>query len=79
MTVGCYSGEVWLDRGTLLPAVEPPTWLIGCVGCPRRSRVPRGGIPQAQAQVELWCAGWRRDPDSGRDYCPDCAASMGAA
>jgi len=81
--VGYYARECegfdWLDREEageritdLMSPIRLPTRHITCVRCGAAAEVPYAGVPLVRAQVSLWCDGWRRDPDSGYDYCPHC-------
>ena len=49
-----------------------PTRPLACSGCGVEVQVPTYRHAMVQAQVRLWRRGWRRVPETGRDYCPPC-------
>lgn len=71
----------WLEAGVTLElhdgrphGWDPPTQRLGCTDCGEYQRIPIGGIDMVHAQMRMYRGGWRRDPRSGRDYCPTHAA-----
>lgn len=48
----------------------PMAWPVRCAACPARTEYHGYGVVRAYGQIDLWMAGWRREPESGADYCP---------
>lgn len=71
----------WLESSVLMELdaararpYEPPMQRLACVMCDAHRRIPLSGMDMVRAQIAMWRSGWRRDPVSARDYCPDHAA-----
>jgi hypothetical protein len=60
------------NRETILTDIEPPTLRIGCCKCDTHRSILYWGIGKVQEQIRMWHDGWRRDPETGLDYCPGC-------
>lgn len=70
---GLFDIDLYRPRGPALVAPIPRMMRrIVCAGCGGVAEVPLYGIPQVEGQVRLWLRGWRREPDTGRDFCPPC-------
>lgn len=52
--------------------VDLPVMVVQCCGCGDAVEIARYGIAQVEGQIRLWCAGWRRNPDTAQDFCPAC-------
>lgn len=58
---------------TVRAVPTPPRRLITCAGCATTVAIHGFDSLMVRDQLRLWRQGWRRDPDTRRDYCPDCA------
>lgn len=57
------------------PPVVPRT-TIRCVRCSASAETPAFGEAMVGGQIRLWLLGWRRDPSTATDHCPDCARAL---
>lgn len=49
---------------------------ITCAGCAAQRMVSLHEHVRIHETVSMWRRGWRRDPDTQLDYCPDCAPAV---
>ena len=56
---------------------DRPRQTITCRRCGTAERIAADGSDMVHGQIRMWRAGWRRDPATGRDYCPPCTPPPG--